>query len=192
MELTRRDAVAALAAVGATGGVALAARRRDGRSDGSGADDGGDGDMAGNDDDELPDDGAVRTSMTAVAAVVYPEEVSGVEPFVERFLDGRLDESAHAEGIRAAVSELDDAARSWHGAPIVELSLSDRDALLREVGADTAEEDPDGTVAERVRYYVVNELLLALYTSPTGGELVGLENPQGHPGGTESYRRGPQ
>jgi hypothetical protein len=42
-----------------------------------------------------------------------------------------------------------------------------------------------------VRYYVVNELLLALYASPTGGELVGIENPQGHPGGTASYQQGP-
>ncbi len=188
MELTRRDAVAALAAVGATGGVALAARQRGDRP--------GNGDAAG--DEEGGDDGgpldeeSVRASMAAIAAVLYPSEVDGVEAFVGRFLDGRLDGSAHAEGVRAAVTELDDAARSWHGAPIAELSEADRDRLLREAGADTAEEDPDGTLAERTRYYVVNELLLALYASPTGGELVGLENPQGHPGGTESYRRGPR
>jgi hypothetical protein len=59
------------------------------------------------------------------------------------------------------------------------------------LGVRTAEPDPDGTDVERVRYYVVNELLFALYSSPTGGELVGLENPQGHPGGIDSYRRGP-
>lgn len=186
MELTRRDAVAALAAVGATGGVALAGRRGDegGGSDGPRGDD-GDREAAG-------DDEAVRAAMVAVATVVYPDEVTGVESFVGRFLDGRLDGSAHAAGLREAVAELDDAARSWHGAPVVELSSSDRDELLREVGTDTAEEDPDGSLAERVRYYVVNELLLSLYASPTGGKLVGLENPRGHPGGTESYRRGPQ
>ena len=181
MELTRRDAAAALAAVGATGGVALAARRTsDGPESGGDAADG------------LPDEAAVRASMTAVATVLYPSEVDGVEAFVGRFLDGRLDGSAHAEGVRTAVGELDATARSWHGAPVADLTESDRDRLLREVGADTAEEDPDGTLAERVRYYVVNELLLALYASPTGGELVGLENPQGHAGGTESYRRGPR
>ena len=181
MELTRRDAAAALAAVGATGGLALAARNRDeGPSDGSG------------EADALPDAATVRASMTAVAAVLYPSEVDGVEAFVDRFLDGRLDGSPHADGVRAAVGELDDAARSWYGAPVAELTEGDCDRLLREVGADTAEEDPDGTLAERTRYYVVNELLLALYASPTGGELVGLENPQGHPGGTESYRRGPR
>jgi len=182
MELTRRDAVAALAAVGATGGAALAARRTADERD---ADDGGER------GDALSDE-AVRASMAAVAAVLYPSEVAGVEAFVDRFLDGRLDGSAHADGVRAAVGELDEVARSWHGAPVAELSESDRDRLLREVGADVTDEDPDGTLAERVRYYVVNELLLALYASPTGGELVGLENPQGHPGGTESYRRGPR
>ena len=174
MELTRRDAAAALAAVGATGGVT---------SEGN---------------DEPLDETAVRASMAGVATVLYPSEVDGVEPFVDGFLDGRLDGSDHAEGVREAIGELDGAARSWHGAPITELSEGDPDrlgrepGLLREVGADTAEEDPDGTLAERVRYYVVNELLLALYASPTGGELVGLENPHGHPGGTESYRRGPR
>ncbi|KKF39052.1 hypothetical protein FK85_31585, partial [Halorubrum saccharovorum] len=155
-----------------------------GRADGEG-DDGGDGDA-------LPDDETVRAAMTAFATVLYPSEVEGVEAFVDRFLDGRLDGSAHATGVRTTVGELDDAARSWYGAPVAELSEDDRDRLLREVGADTADEDSDGTLAERVRYHVVNELLLALYASPTGGELVGLENPQGHPGGTESYRQGPR
>ncbi|WP_123619910.1 gluconate 2-dehydrogenase subunit 3 family protein [Halorubrum sp. CSM-61] len=193
MELTRRDATAALAAVGATGGIALAARRE---ADGPGAES-GEADRDGADPGTeaggaLSDDDTVRAAMIAVATVVYPEEVEGVEGFVDEFLDGRLDGSAHASGVRAAVGELDGAARSWHGAPVAELPESDRDRLLREVGADTADENPDGTLAERVRYYVVNELLLALYASPTGGELVGLENPQGHPGGTESYRRGPR
>jgi hypothetical protein len=129
--------------------------------------------------------------MTALAEPVYPEAVSGIEAFVGEFVDGRLDGSAHDEGIRAAVAEVESAARSWYGAPVAGLSVGERDDLLRELGADTAEEDPAGSTAERVRYYVVNELLLALYASPTGGELVGIENPQGHPGGAESYTRGP-
>ena len=179
MELTRRDAAAALAAIGATGGVALGVRR--------GTDDGG----TARDGDGTPDDEAVRTAMTALAEPVYPEAVSGVEPFVEAFLDGRLDGSAHDAGIRAAVAEVESAARSWYGAPIADLPPAEREAVLRELGADTAEEDPGGSTAEQVRYYVVNELLLALYASPTGGELVGIENPQGYAGGAESYQRGP-
>ena len=185
MELTRRDAAAALAAVGATGGVALGVRRA---TDDGGGSEGGpptwDGEGA-------PGDEAVRTAMTAVAEPLYPEAVSGIDAFVEGFLDGRLDGSAHGEGIRAAVAAVEAAARSWYEAPVAELPPGEREAVLRELGADTAEEDPTGTTAERVRYYVVNELLLALYSSPTGGELVGIENPQGHAGGAESYQRGP-
>ena len=184
MELTRRDAAAALAAVGATGGVALGVGRAGGDEDETSE--------AAGDGDGLPDDEAVREAMTAVAGVVYPESVTGVRGFVGAFLDGRLDGSAHGEGIRAAVDEVESAARSWYGAPVADLPAADRDRLLRELGADTAEENPNGSAAERVRYYVVNELLLALYASPTGGELVGIENPQGHPGGAESYARGPR
>jgi hypothetical protein len=186
MELTRRDAAAALAAIGATGGITLGARRI--RREGGDGPETDDGDQ---ETDEGPSDGRVRATLTAVAEVVYPSEVSGIEAFVGEFLDGRLSGGTHAEGVRTAVSELDELARSWHGGRVTELSAEKRDRLLREVGADSAEEDPNGTTAERVRYYVVNELLLALYTSPTGGELVGIENPQGHPGGTGSYKRGP-
>lgn len=179
MELTRRDAVAALAAIGVTGGLALGADRLQ-QSSGDGT------------DGARPDDEQVRQRLVAVAATVYPSEVDGVAEFVEAFLDGRLDGSAHADGIRETVATLDDLARSWHGHPLVELSVEERDQLLREVGADTADADPAGTTSERVRYYVVNELLLALYASPTGGKLVGIENPQGHAGGTESYTQGPR
>lgn len=180
MELTRRDATAALAAIGATGGIALGGRRI----------------QRGRDDDpqpgeDVPDDDGVRAVWIAVAEVVYPDAVSGVNEFVEGFLDGRLTRRAHAAGIRKAVAELDELARSWYDGRVVELSIRERDRLLREVGADSADEDPAGTTAERVRYYVVNELLLALYASPKGGELVGIENPPSHPGGTESYGRGP-
>ncbi|QLD85106.1 gluconate 2-dehydrogenase subunit 3 family protein [Natronomonas halophila] len=175
MELTRRDAVAALAALGAGGAAA-----------------GGYHLSQGDSEDDASDDEDVRATLVAAAEVVYPSEVDGIEPFVRRFLDGRLDDSEHAEGVRTAVTELDDHARSWYDDRFVSLSAETRDSLLREIGADTAEEVPDGTTAERVRYYVVNELLLALYSSPKGGKLVGIENPQGHPGGTDSYQRGPQ
>jgi hypothetical protein len=60
------------------------------------------------------------------------------------------------------------------------------------MGVDLVDPDPDGFSAERVRFYLVNELLYALYSSPTGGTLLGLENPQGYPGGSESYQQGPE
>jgi hypothetical protein len=172
MELSRRDAVAALAALGVGAGATTYALRRGTDGDGT----------------PPPD---VET-LVAVAEVVYPGEVGGVEPFVETYAAERATgDDRHARGVRRATGVIDDRAERWYDAPFVDLSAADRDSLLRELGADTADEDPEGTTAERVRYYVVGDLLLALYASPTGGELVGLENPQGHPGGLESYRRGP-
>ena len=181
MELTRRDAVAALAAIGGAGGVAWVASQQGDRPAESSPSDA-----------DLPADEQVRETLVAIGEVVYPSELSGVAAFVETFADARLAEEPHATGVREAVATVEELGESWHGARVTELPPETREQLLREVGADTAEEDPDGTDAERVRYYVVNELLLALYSSPTGGELVGIENPQGHPGGTGSYQQGPQ
>ncbi|WP_436934242.1 gluconate 2-dehydrogenase subunit 3 family protein [Halovenus marina] len=183
MKLTRRDAIAALAAIGGAGaaGVGYTQLRSDGDDpDASGA------------DETLPSDQRVRETLVAVADVVYPSEVSGVEAFVETFVDSRLEDDAHASGVRSAVAALDERGQSWYDGRVTELDAETRDQLLRESGSDTVEENPGGTPAERIRYYVVNELLLALYASPKGGKLVGLENPQGHPGGTESYQRGPR
>jgi hypothetical protein len=177
MKLTRRDATIALAALGSGGAAAFGAKTlREDRSETP---------------DPLDDD-AVMSAMVAVAEVVYPTELSGIEVFVETFLRARLDRENHGPALRATVTELEELAVAWHGDSVTDLSMSERDRLLREIGADTASEDADGTTAERVRYFVVNELLMALYTSPTGGELVGIENPQGHPGGTDSYQRGPR
>jgi len=177
MELTRRDAVAALASLGtASGAVALGQYHEESPETPPG---------------DLSDE-AVTRAMTGVAEVVYPSSVEGVEGFVSAFLSGRLQRPEHGAGIRDAVGALDQRARAWYDRPVTDLGAGEQEELLREVGVDTAEEDPEGTTAERVRYYVVNELLLALYASPTGGELVGIENPQGHPGGTDSYQRGPR
>ena len=171
MELTRRDAVAALAALGIGSGAlsGCAVPTASG-----------------------PDHERIRETMIAAANVVYPGEVSGIDAFVERFLEGRLEDRDHAAALDEVISKLDDLAESWYGDRFVDLPAADRDEFLQQVGADAAAENPDGTTAERVRYYVVNELLLALYASPTGGELVGIENPQGHAGGIDTYQRGPE
>jgi hypothetical protein len=174
MELSRRDAAAALAALG-IGGSAVGATVLD---------------------QHVPDEGAttaeIRETMIATAEIVYPATVSGIDEFVESFLAGRLDRADHAKGLSETVAELNELAVEWHDDRVPALDDSTREEFLREVGADVADEVPDGTTAERVRYYVVNDLLLALYTSPTGGKLVGIENPQGHPGGTATYQRGPE
>lgn len=135
----------------------------------------------------------VMETMVAFARVVYPSALSGIDEFVQTYLDRRVAERpAHAAIVAEMVARLDGLAREWHGEAFTALAPGTRDRLLREVGADTAIADPEGTTAQRVRYYLVNELLFALYASPAGGELVGLENPQGHPGGLDSYQRGPR
>lgn len=170
-ELTRRDAVAALGAAGlALGTGALAGRSLE-------AEGFTDGDVA---------------TLAAVAEVVYPSSVTGVRPFVERYAAGRADaRPEHAAAVRDAVRRLDRYARQWHDAPFDDLDVATREELLRSMGLDEARPDPDGADPGRLRYYLVNELLFALYATPTGAELVGLENPQGYPGGTTSYRRPP-
>ncbi|SDJ69484.1 hypothetical protein SAMN05216226_107163 [Halovenus aranensis] len=168
MELSRRDALAALSALGTTAMAGCAARAPQ----------------------EGVDESVVETYV-AIAAVVYPTAVSGVPSFVRSFLPARLDRSTHGPAMRETVTELQTVSREWYDEEVPALDESARDQLLREVGVDAADEDPEGTLAERVRFYVVNELLLALYSSPTGGDLVGIENPQGHPGGTDTYQRGP-
>ncbi|WP_049899854.1 gluconate 2-dehydrogenase subunit 3 family protein [Halococcus agarilyticus] len=189
MELTRRDALAALAGGSVVGGGgAVAVGRNEGEPSGART--------ATDDGSPTAADGAftaVRDPLVAAARVVYPDEITGIATFVETYALGRIEErSAYRNGVERAVAAIDDRSESWYGGRYASLDAESRDAVLREMGVDTADPDPEGSTAEQVRYYVVNELLYALYTSPAGGKLVGIENPQGHPGGHESYQHGPR
>ena len=187
MELTRRDALAALSAAGATvGGGVLAARFDPPRADdGSGADPAGDD--AGTEVSLSTD---LLDLLDAVAEVVYPDGVGERRAFVDSYVVGRVtDRPAYREGLREAAAQLDAVARDWHDAPYADLDVDIRDRILRNLGVETADPDPKGPLTDRIRFYIVNDLLFAFYSSPTGGRLVGIENPIGHPGGTESYQR---
>lgn len=182
MELSRRDALGALSTVGVSLGAGTALLAESWRNQSEG--------------DARPDPGEPfgeheRQTMVLIARVVYPSAVTGIEPFVSTYLDRRTAaRPAVARGIAETVSTLDKLGRDWYGGAFVDLGVDTGDRLLRAVGAETADADPAGTTAERVRYHLVNELLFAFYASPTGARLVGLENPQGHPGGVASYQRG--
>ena len=172
MELTRRDVVAALGAAGVAAGAGAL---------GSGL----------LDDDPL-DEHDVAT-LVAVAETVYPSAVEGVESFVREYSVARVrDRPEYGRGVADAVAVLDDRGRDWFGGQFRHLDADTRRTVLDQMGVDAANPNPSGADRERVRYYLVNEVLFALYTTPTGGRLAGIENPQGHPGGTDSYQRGPQ
>jgi hypothetical protein len=133
-----------------------------------------------------------RQTLHAVATTVYPSDLDGIESFVDGYISRRVDaDPQRATGIATAVRALDDYAQRWENDTFRTLDSETRDETLKAMGVPTAEPAPDGGPRQRVRYYLVNELLFALYSSPTGGELVGLENPQGHPGGTNSYQEPP-
>ena len=177
MRLNRRDALAALSAAGVALGAGSALLVSPG---------------ADHEEHRGPVDDDAVTTLVAAAEVLYPSEVEGVEPFVARYVRGRAaDRPDHAAGMAEAAAYLDDYAEAWHGRRFASLEPAVRDDALRRMNADVAEPDPAGSDVERVRHFVVEELLFALFSTPTGGELVGIENPPGHPGGLESYQRGP-
>ncbi|MFB6069015.1 MAG: twin-arginine translocation signal domain-containing protein [Halobacterium sp.] len=172
MELTRRDVLAALAATGAAAGA---------------------GAVLLTDADDAPIGDREVDTLVAVADVVYPSDVEGVEDFVREYSVNRVrDRPEYAAGVADAVADLDEYSRDWNDEAFAALSTGTADETLAGYGVDTADPDPDGEAPERIRYYLVNELLYALFTTPTGGSLAGIENPQGHPGGTASYQRGPR
>lgn len=128
---------------------------------------------------------------TAVAAAVYPSAVAVDESFVERRVFGRVEPSrGHFEGVVAAAETVDRHAIARFGEPVSELPAADRLRVLKSMGVTEVHPFHDGTAAERVRYYLVNDLLFALFTSPASSEMTGIENPPGHPGGREAYQRG--
>nr|WP_221625815.1 gluconate 2-dehydrogenase subunit 3 family protein [Halobellus ruber] len=185
--MTRRDALAALSAVGAAvGGGVLAGRFDPPRAD----------DAAGNGDEATDADEGVSLStdllalLDAVAEVVYPDGVENRRAFVDSYVVGRVaDRPDYRAGLREAAAQLDAVARDWYDAPYADLDADTRDLLLRDLGVETADPDPEGPVTDRIRFFLVNDPLFAFYTSPTGGRLVGIENPIGYPGGIESYQR---
>jgi hypothetical protein len=175
MKLTRRDALAAV--VASTAGVATIGGLLDVLTDGTA---------------EADDVTDVLSGLTAAAEVVFPSAVEVTDSFLRTYVLGReYDREGFIFEVRDALDALDRHGREQYGSGFAALSQTQRDSLLREIGTDSVTPDPEGTEAERIRHYVVNELLCALYTTPKGGELVGNESPPGYAGGTEVYTEGP-
>jgi hypothetical protein len=169
--LSRRDAMAALVAGGVgIGGPALALSERATESAGG------------------PQTATLSTedreTLVALTDVLYPTEVTAGDSFVQTYVGNLPDQRRVA--ISESLDDLDDGARRHTGSEFAALSVGEREAVLRRMGVDTANSEPDGTPPQRILYHLVNSLLYALYTSPTGSRVAGIENPIGHPGGYES------
>jgi hypothetical protein len=178
MELSRRDALVALATTGVVSGNigAVVAEHEEKQGNGKG-------------DSKGPV--AHVPTLFSLAEVLYPSDVDITEEFVKTYVVGRsVEDEAYHEEMAAATAYLDEQARERQGKPFVALSMDARDTLLRELGLHEVDSDPEGTRHEKVRYYLINELLYALLTTPEGGSLIGLENPPGYPGGLQSYQGG--
>lgn len=186
MELSRRDVLSALSAASAGAVAGCSAPTSGGDADATDAD-AGDADAR----NATVDDHDVDT-LVALGEVVYPSGVDGVEPFVREYSAERVRRDREYEaGVVDAVSHLDRYVEEFYSEPYADLSATERLAVLEQLSVDDADPVPDGESRERIRYYLVNELLYAFYATPTGASLAGLENPPGHPGGTTSYQRGP-
>lgn len=147
-----------------------------------------------NDPDDGPGDGVEFTedelsTLVAAAEFLYPSEVSVEAGFVETYTRGMT--SARKRALKRAVDGVETHARRRFGTKFAALPVDDREGLFRSMNVDTVAPATDGTLSERVRYYIVNGLLYALFTTPKGSNLAGIENPRGYPGGTESYQEEP-
>ncbi len=173
MKLTRRDALKAIAVGGGAAGASLAVSES----------------LAGETDrttEEGYTEGDIEV-LLLVAEVVYPSSVEVSEEFVETYVR-RLPGDRQAE-LSETVTELNWITETRYGRAFEESSTrSRRETMLRSLGVDRVESSSDGTIPQRIRYHLVNTLLYALFTSPTGSELVGIVSPMGHPGGFAQYQ----
>lgn len=169
LRLTRRDALTAVAASGTLAGISLAVSEAADEADSQ------QGDSALSDTD--------IATAEAVATVVYPTAVDVTTAFIETYLR-RLSTDRKA-ALSDTVEALNAHTQSSYGASFHEIDdRSKRDAVLRSLGVNRARSVSTGSVQERVRYHLVNSLLYALFTTPKGSRLVGVENPTGYPGGS--------
>lgn len=168
MKLTKREAILALGALGVNAtGVEILTENSDDASS------------------------VIVGTMYATAELVYPSTIETTEEFVETYVLGRPVSERYERRRVEAVRVLNRRAKRDYVSRFTSLSPTQRRGVLEALGVDRAHSNHEGTTAEQIRYYVVNDLLYALFASPVGGELLGVENPPGYPGGRDAYRRGP-
>ncbi|TQQ83590.1 gluconate 2-dehydrogenase subunit 3 family protein [Halonotius terrestris] len=161
MELTRRDAVTALTAAGITTTAGCAG-------------------LTG----ETGSDAEPMEVLVSLADVLYPSDIEPTPEFIETFMYGRItDEESYREELTAGIETLNQLAADEQGGAFHTLSADQRRSVIENTDLRTGPSEPDGSDVARVNYYLLDELLFAFYSSPTGGELIGNTNPRGFPGG---------
>ncbi|MDS0261269.1 gluconate 2-dehydrogenase subunit 3 family protein [Haloarcula sp. S1CR25-12] len=126
---------------------------------------------------ESREDPSTTRTLLALAEVLYPSVVEVTLEFVETYLVGRSsDHQRFRTELERGAETLDDWARDAFGDAFARLDVEQRDSLLRHMGVRLVDAVPDGTELERLHYHVVEELLVAFYTSPTGAELAGAKS----------------
>ncbi|MFC6825394.1 gluconate 2-dehydrogenase subunit 3 family protein [Halopelagius fulvigenes] len=123
--------------------------------------------------------------LLTVADVVHPADPEPFEPLIRGYVGRLSDERTRA--LLGTLSELDALSYDQSGTPFRSLSAAEGRRLLKRLGVFTVQSRPEGTLAERVRFHLVNSVLYALLTNPEGTKQFGIENPVGYPGGFSSY-----
>lgn len=131
-------------------------------------------------------------TLLAVTDLIYPSQVTVDEEFLTTYVLGHTHiRPEYKAALDKSVSELNQESRRLFDQAFDSLSVARRRRVFRSLGIDMVRSDPDGMLSQRIRYYVVQDLLYALYSTPIGGRLLEKENPPGYPGGREAYQRGP-
>ena len=106
MQLTRRDALIAVAGLGGGGAVTAETLGEDWS-----------GPVTDTDIDQL----------VGVADVIYPASVNADESFVKTYVTGRYaDRPVYLAGVKEGLEYIEQAATEWYGAPYVDLSAGGR------------------------------------------------------------------
>ncbi len=165
MELSRRDALGALGVAGITSTAGCT-------------------DLFASDETDEPEDSEPIETLVGLAEVLYPSDIEPTAEFIETYLFGRItDEAAYEEELAHGVEAIDALADEQFETTFLDLDTDERVELFEETELRSGDSVAAGSSIERINYHLVDELLFAFYSSPTGGELVGNANPRGYPGG---------